>query len=97
MRDARVNTAERDNLQRKADQIGAQIQGATPIVYSGTLERAVHQAFDAAASGDVVLLAPACASFDHFENYEQRGRVFKELVAAIAAKSNQPVTLGGRG
>jgi UDP-N-acetylmuramoylalanine--D-glutamate ligase len=80
-----------------AEKIGAQIQGATPIVYSGTLERAVRQAFDAAASGDVVLLAPACASFDQFENYEQRGRVFKELVAALAAKSNQPVTLGGRG
>ncbi|HEV2960801.1 MAG TPA: UDP-N-acetylmuramoyl-L-alanine--D-glutamate ligase [Candidatus Angelobacter sp.] len=80
-----------------AEKIGAQIQGATPIVYSGTLERAVRQAFDAAESGDVVLLAPACASFDQFENYEHRGRVFKELVAALAAKSNQPVTLGGRG
>jgi UDP-N-acetylmuramoylalanine--D-glutamate ligase len=80
-----------------AEKIAAQIQGATPIVYSGTLEQAVRQAFDAAASGDIVLLAPACASFDQFENYEQRGRVFKELVAALAAKSNQPVTLGGSG
>jgi UDP-N-acetylmuramoylalanine--D-glutamate ligase len=80
-----------------AEKIGAQIQGSTPIVYSGTLERAVRQAFDAAASGDVVLLAPACASFDQFENYEHRGRAFKELVGALAAKSNQPVTLGGRG
>lgn len=79
-----------------AEKIGAQIQGSTPIVYSGTLERAVHQAFDAASPGDVVLLAPACASFDQFENYEQRGRVFKELVATLAAKSNQPVALGGR-
>ena len=77
-----------------AEKIGSQIQGATPIVYSGTLEQAVRQAFDAAASGDVVLLAPACASFDQFENYEQRGRVFKELVAALAAKTNQPVTPG---
>lgn len=78
-----------------AEKIGAQIQGSTPISYSGTLERAVHQSFDAASPGDVVLLAPACASFDQFENYEQRGRVFKELVAALAAKANQPVTLGG--
>jgi UDP-N-acetylmuramoylalanine--D-glutamate ligase len=80
-----------------AEKIGAQIQGPAQIVYSGTLERAVRQAFDAAVSGDVVLLAPACASFDQFENYEQRGQVFKELVGALAAKSNQPVTLGDRG
>ncbi len=80
-----------------AAKIGAQIQGATPIVHSGTLERAIRQAFDSAVSGDVVLLAPACASFDQFENYEHRGRAFKELVGALAAKSNQPVTLGDRG
>jgi UDP-N-acetylmuramoylalanine--D-glutamate ligase len=73
------------------DKIGSQIQGATSIVRSGTLDRAVRQAFEAAKSGDVVLLAPACASFDQFENYEHRGRVFKELVLALT-----PVTLGER-
>jgi UDP-N-acetylmuramoylalanine--D-glutamate ligase len=74
-----------------AEKIGSQIQGATSIVRSGTLDRAVRQAFEAARPGDVVLLAPACASFDQFENYEHRGRVFKELVLALT-----PVPLGER-
>jgi len=69
-----------------AEKIASQIQGATRIVHSGTLDRAVRQASDAAVTGDIVLLAPACVSFDQFENYEQRGRVFKELVRALAAK-----------
>jgi UDP-N-acetylmuramoylalanine--D-glutamate ligase len=38
------------------------------------------KAHDAAEAGDIVLLAPACSSFDQFENYEHRGRVFKEIV-----------------
>ena len=74
-----------------SDKIASQIQNSTAVVRSGTLERAVRQAFEAAKSGDVVLLAPACASFDQFENYEHRGRVFKELVRALA-----PVTTGDR-
>ena len=74
-----------------SDKIASQIQNATAMVRSGTLERAVRQAFDAARPGDVVLLAPACASFDQFENYEHRGRVFKELVQALA-----PVATGDR-
>ncbi len=47
---------------------------------AGTLDEAVAQAGDAAQSGEIVLLAPACSSFDQFENYEHRGRVFKDLV-----------------
>ncbi|SRR6266481_437688 len=74
-----------------AEKIAAQIKGAVPLAHSGTLERAVQQAFEAAVEGDIVLLAPACASFDQFENYEQRGRVFKELVHSLA-----PVMLGDK-
>jgi UDP-N-acetylmuramoylalanine--D-glutamate ligase len=74
-----------------ADRIGSQIQGSTPLVRSGTIERAIRQAFEAAAPGDIVLLAPACASFDQFDNYEHRGRVFKELVLSLT-----PVSLGDR-
>jgi len=74
-----------------AEKIGSQIQGATPLVRSGTLQHAVRQAFESAKSGDVIVLAPACASFDQFENYEHRGRVFKELVHSLV-----PVPLGDR-
>ena len=66
-----------------ADKIEKQIAGSVAIERAGTLERAVEAAALAARSGDVVLLAPACASFDQFENYEQRGRVFKQLVRSL--------------
>ena len=45
-----------------------------------SLAKAVHLAADTAAAGDVVILSPACASYDMFENYEQRGNLFKSLV-----------------
>jgi len=63
-----------------ADKIEKQITGSVAIERAGTIERAVEIASHAARPGDVVLLAPACASFDQFQNYEHRGRVFKELV-----------------
>ena len=65
-----------------AEKITGQIEGATAIVNAGTLDMAVAAAAEAAQAGDVILLAPACSSFDQFENYEHRGRVFKELVLA---------------
>jgi UDP-N-acetylmuramoylalanine--D-glutamate ligase len=74
-----------------SDKIASQVKDSTTLVRSGTLERAVHQAFDVAKPGDVVLLAPACASFDQFENYEHRGRAFKQLVRSLT-----PVTTGER-
>jgi UDP-N-acetylmuramoylalanine--D-glutamate ligase len=54
--------------------------GAVTIVKCGTLEGAVRYAHLSARSGDTVLLAPACASFDQFKNFEHRGREFKRLV-----------------
>lgn len=65
-----------------AEKIASHIKGAVPIVPSGTLDAAVAAAAEVAQPGEVILLAPACSSFDQFENYEHRGRVFKELVMA---------------
>ncbi len=70
-----------------AEKIESHIRGAAEVVRAETLENAVRRAAEAAAPGDVVLLAPACASFDQFQNYEHRGRVFKEAVAALAARA----------
>ena len=67
-----------------AEKIEAHIAGAVDVVHAETLPTAVAKAHDAAEAGDIVLLAPACSSFDQFENYEQRGRVFKDLVIAMA-------------
>jgi UDP-N-acetylmuramoylalanine--D-glutamate ligase len=63
-----------------AAKIESQLRGVVPILACETLENAVSAAGSAARPGEVVLLAPACSSFDQFENYEQRGKVFKELV-----------------
>jgi len=74
-----------------AGKIESELAGAVSLVDAGTLDRAVEIAMESAQPGDTVLLAPACSSFDQFENYEQRGRIFKELVARL---ENQPVHLG---
>jgi UDP-N-acetylmuramoylalanine--D-glutamate ligase len=67
-----------------AEKIDRQIAGSVAIERAGTLEHAVELASQAAKAGDVVLLAPACASFDQFQSYEHRGRVFKELVRKLS-------------
>lgn len=66
-----------------AAKIESQIKGAAEIVHAETLDSAVKRAAASAAPGDIVLLAPACASFDQFKSYEHRGRVFKELVNSL--------------
>jgi UDP-N-acetylmuramoylalanine--D-glutamate ligase len=65
-----------------AEKIATQLS-ALPLVSCGTMDRAVEYAARNATGGDVVLLAPACASFDQFQSYEHRGRVFKELVRSL--------------
>jgi UDP-N-acetylmuramoylalanine--D-glutamate ligase len=67
-----------------AAKIELQIQGATQIESAQTLENAVWRASESATPGDVVLLAPACASFDQFQSYEHRGRAFKQTVHSLA-------------
>jgi UDP-N-acetylmuramoylalanine--D-glutamate ligase len=63
-----------------ADKVEQAFRGASPITKATSMDDAVAIARSLAQSGDVVLLSPACASFDWFKNYEQRGQVFKELV-----------------
>ncbi len=54
------------------------------VVHAETLENAVRKASVAARPGEVVLLAPACASFDQFKSYEHRGKMFKDIVRTLA-------------
>ena len=66
-----------------ADKIENHLHGDVSTVKCGTLDVAVRHAYASARSGDTVLLAPACASFDQFENFEHRGREFTRLVQAL--------------
>jgi UDP-N-acetylmuramoylalanine--D-glutamate ligase len=85
-----------------SETIENQISGSVATERAGTLQRAVEIASRAARPGDVVLLAPACASFDQFEDYEHRGRVFKDLVrnlqthATSALAGNTAPSASGR-
>ncbi len=63
----------------------AEIGDACPVEKSGDLATAVKQAAAAAEPGDIVLLSPACASFDQYKDYEQRGDAFRAAVQALGA------------
>ena len=62
------------------------------------MAQAIRQAMDAAVPGDVVLLSPACASFDQFRDYEARGEAFRQIVEALLAPEDGDAKDGeGRG
>jgi UDP-N-acetylmuramoylalanine--D-glutamate ligase len=73
-----------------AGKIESQILETIPVFHAETLDLAIKRAASQASAGDVVLLAPACASFDQFNNYEQRGRVFKEVVRELSTAAALP-------
>ena len=70
--------ATKSQIARACDKIGFK-----DYVFAASLEEAVAKAHAAAQSGDCVLLSPACASWDMFKNYQQRGTMFKDLVRAL--------------
>ena len=69
---------------RDADLIAAAVGDGVPRVRADSLDDAIVQSRELAQSGDAVLLSPACASFDMFKNYEERGQLFARAVEALA-------------
>ena len=63
-------------------------QGVCPLSEPGDFESAVTQACQQAVEGDVVLLSPACASFDMFKNYQERGHLFKKIVGLLTQETS---------
>jgi UDP-N-acetylmuramoylalanine--D-glutamate ligase len=73
-----------------ADNIESQLSGHAEIIRANSLDGAVREGFAAAEVGDSVLLAPACASFDMFKSFEERGDLFKAAVRSLT----EPATAG---
>ncbi|HEY7472203.1 MAG TPA: UDP-N-acetylmuramoyl-L-alanine--D-glutamate ligase, partial [Gemmatimonadota bacterium] len=73
-----------------ADRIADELGDSTPVEKVGTLDQAVRRAAEIAAPGDVVLLSPACSSYDQFANFEERGNRFRELVAGLGRPAEVP-------
>jgi UDP-N-acetylmuramoylalanine--D-glutamate ligase len=73
-----------------APAIEKELGSVAPFEHAITMQEAVQRGFKAAQSGDTVLLAPACASFDMFESFEHRGRVFKDAVQSLTSKVQSP-------
>jgi UDP-N-acetylmuramoylalanine--D-glutamate ligase len=79
---------------RATEEFAATLEGSVPYTRSGDLKTALEQASEKArrdaVPGAVVLLSPACASYDQFANFEQRGDIFRELVAVLRAGAARP-------
>jgi len=69
--------------------IAAALRGLVPMAEAASLRQAIVAAFAAASRGEIVLLAPACTSFDMFKNFEARGRAFKREVRRLADASRR--------
>jgi UDP-N-acetylmuramoylalanine--D-glutamate ligase len=67
----------------ESEKIAKELGDAVPVQMEASFEAAVTRARSLATPGDVVLLSPACASFDQFSDFEERGRVFREIVEAL--------------
>ena len=70
-----------------AHNIESQLSRIVPIEHAGSMEEVVFKGFAVADSGDAVLLAPACASFDMFKSFEERGEVFKTAVKRLKTET----------
>ena len=75
--------------------IESELGNVVPFEHSSTMADAVQRGFNAAQPGDIVLLAPACASFDMFESFEHRGSVFKDEVSKLAQRGSSPTVREG--
>jgi len=66
-----------------ADKVYAEFHNIKKVIKTTSMSEAIESANKTAIAGDIILLSPACASFDWFQNYEHRGRIFKEIVNAL--------------
>lgn len=74
------------------ERMNRELGGLTDTVMAKTMEEAVLLAHQKAKAGEVVLLSPACSSFDMFKDYKERGKVFKESVFRLSTKSQAPIS-----
>jgi UDP-N-acetylmuramoylalanine--D-glutamate ligase len=79
-----------------ADNIVSQLEGTAPLTRAGSIAEAVETAFTKAVAGDAILLAPACASFDMFKSFEERGEMFKNEVRKLETSTLGEAAANGK-